>query len=342
VKAKPAQIESLEKQICSIFKVALIHGSDFGIVEDCAQRLIKIVVPQRDEFSLVKLTKAHLKETPSRLLDEGNMPSFLGGRKLIWLKEADNTLLEFVENYFKFIQTDTFLLITSDALQKTSSLRNLVENASDGLEIACYTDDEKDTRLLISSYLRDRGYMPDADAMNLLSESLVENRIITQSELDKLMTYLGDKKQISVTDVQAVIPKTEVASFDELCHSVALGKQQQADKICRNLLTNGETPVSIVRILMAHFNKLLLAVDMSENGISRDEILKKILRANQFKQKEIMSTQIYLWKKSFILKVLQLLLETEKQTKTTELPAEVVLERTITSIAGIPKKIKRL
>lgn len=342
MKAKPIQIESLQKQICTVCKVALIHGSDFGIVEDCAQRLIRMVLPQRDEFSLIKLTKAHLKETPSRLLDEGNMSSFLGGRKLIWLKEGDNTLLESVENYLNFIQTDTFLLITSDALQKNSSLRSLIENAPDGLEIACYSDDEKDTRVLISSYLKEKGYIPDIDAMNLLSESLVENRIITQSELDKLITYLGDKKQITTSDVLAVIPKTEAASFDELCNSVALGKQQLADKICRNLLVNGETPVSIVRILMAHFNKLLLALDMSENGVSRDDILRKILRANQFKQKEAIASQIYLWKKPFVLKVLLLLLETEKQTKTTELPAELMLERAITSIAGIPKKIKRI
>ncbi len=341
MKAKPAQIESLKKQICSVFKMALVHGSDFGVVEDCAQRIIRMVIPDKNEFSLIKLTKSHLKEAPTRLLDEGNMSSFLGGRKLIWLKDADNTLTESIESYLNFIQTDTFLLITADALQKSSALRSLAENASDALELACYSDDEKDTRLLISSYLREQGYTPDSDAMDFLVDSLVENRIITLSELNKLITYLGNKKQISLTDVQAVIPKTEAASFDELCQAVSLGKQQLADKICRNLLVNGETPVSIVRILMGHFNKLLLGIDMLENGVSKEDILKKVLRANQFKQKDIMMSQIYLWKKTYVLKVLQLLLETEKQTKTSELPAELMLERTVTAITGIPKKIKR-
>lgn len=85
-----------------------------------------------------------------------------------------------------------------------------------------------------------------------------------------------------------------------------------------------------------------MAVDLSENGVSREDVLKKVLRANQFKQKDIMATEIYLWKKNFLIKVLQSLLEAEKQTKTTELPAELIVERLVTMIAGIPKKIKRI
>ena len=183
--------------------------------------------------------------------------------------------------------------------------------------------------------------MTEAEVLSLLAERLTENRITTQSELEKLTVYIGDKKTISVADVEAVISKPEGATFDDLCHQTALGKQKEADKILKNLLVNGETPVTIVRILTSHFNKLLMAVDLSENGVAKDEILKKVLRANQFKQKDIMATQIYLWKKPFLIKVLQLLLETERQTKTTELPAELMIERAITTIAGIPKKIRR-
>ena len=342
MKAKPSQIDALAKQICSTFKVALIHGADFGIVEDCAQKIIKMIVPKNDEFSFIKINKQQLKENPARLLDEGNSISFLGGRKLIWLKEADNLTAPAVEDYLNYIQSDTFLLVTADALQKSSALRNLIENSPDGLEVACYNDEDKDVRLLIASVLREKGFSPDNDVLNTLSERLTDNRITTQSELEKLAIYMGDKKNITIQDVNEIISKPQSATFDDLCHQTALGHQKEADKILKNLLVNGETPVTIVRILTAHFNKLLLAVDLSENGVSKEDILKKVLRANQFKQKEIMANQIYLWKKPFLIKVLQSLLEAEKQTKTTELPAELIIERVITMIAGIPKKIRRI
>ena len=342
MKAKPSQIEALSKQICSTFKIALIHGADFGIVEDCAQKIIKMVIPQKDEFSFIKISKKHLKENPACLLDEGNSISFLGGRKLIWLKEADNSVVSSVEDYLNYIQSDTFLLITSDALQKSSVLRNLVENAPDGLEIACYNDEEKDIRLTILNALREKGLTADTDVLNLLSERLTENRITTLSEIEKLSVYVGNKQGVTIQDVEAVIPKPQSATFDDLCHQTALGKQQEADRILKNLLVNGEAPVTIVRVLISHFNKLLMAVDLSENNVAKEEILKKVLRANQFKQKDMMATQIYIWKKNFLVKVLQLLLEAEKQTKTTELPAELIIERLVTTIAGIPKKIRRI
>lgn len=342
MKAKPSQIEALSKQICSTFKIALIHGADFGIVEDCAQKIIKMIIPQKDEFSFIKISKQHLKENPACLLDEGNSISFLGGRKLIWLKEADNSVVSSVEAYLNYIQSDTFLLITSDALQKSSVLRNLVENAPDGLEIACYNDEEKDIRLTILNALREKGLTADTDVLNLLSERLTENRITTLSEIEKLSVYVGNKQGVTIQDVEAVIPKPQSATFDDLCHQTALGKQQEADRILKNLLVNGEAPVTIVRVLISHFNKLLMAVDLSENNVAKEEILKKVLRANQFKQKDMMATQIYIWKKNFLVKVLQLLLEAEKQTKTTELPAELIIERLVTTIAGIPKKIRRI
>ena len=342
MKAKPSQIDALSKQICSTFKIALIHGADFGIVEDCAQKIIKMILPQKDEFSFIKINKQQLKENPAYLLDEGNSISFLGGRKLIWLKEADNLIAPAVEDYLNYIQSDTFLLITAEALQKSSVLRILAENAPDALEIACYNDEEKDIRLSIASALREKGLAVDNDVLNLLSERLTENRITTLSEIEKLSIYVGDKKNISIQDIEAVISKPQSATFDDLCHQTALGKQKDADRILKNLLINGEQPVTIVRVLISHFNKLLMAVDLSENGVSKDEILKKVLRANQFKQKDMMVTEICLWKKNFLIKVLQLLLDAEKQTKTTELPAELIIERLITTIAGIPKKIRRI
>lgn len=152
---------------------------------------------------------------------------------------------------------------------------------------------------------------------------------------------MGTNNQINERDVEAVIPDTAIASIDILCHAVGTGDQKTADKACQILLSSGETPVGITRILMAHFNKLLLGADMAENRISQEEILKKLLRSNQFKQKEVMSRQISIWKKPFIIKTLQLLLETEQQTKTTGLPPELMLERTITIITGLPKKLQR-
>ena len=341
MKAKPFQIDALKTQIQKQFKGALIFGPDLSIVEDCAKQIIPMIVPQKDDFSLIKIHKNQLKETPSLLLDEGNAISLLGTRKLIWFKEADNTTFPQIEDYFNHIKSDTFLLMTAENLVKTSVLKVFCENASDILTIACYQDEEKDVRLLIQTYLKEKGIVFSENVMTLLLSRLHDNRQTIKNELEKLITYLGHKTTIEEDDVHAVIPDTATATTDILCFAVSGGLQQKADTALKILLTNGENPVAITRVLISHFNKLLLGVDLLSRHRSSDEICRKTLRANQFRLKEDMIRQIYFWPKEDLVKVLQLLLDTEKQIKSTGFPPELVIERTVTMITGRGKKLSR-
>ncbi len=341
MKAKPFQIEALKSQIQTQFKGALIYGTDFSVVEDCAKQIIPMIVPQKDDFSLIKVMKSQLKENPSLLLDEGNAISLLGARKLIWLRDTDNTSTEFVENYMDYIKSDTFLLMTAENLVKSAALKVYCENHESILTIACYQDEEKDIRFLIQNHLKTNGYTISETTLTLLQNRLNENRQITKNELDKLITYLGDKTNVTDADVQAVIPDTATATTDMLCFAVGGGNQKTADKALKILLANGENPVTITRLLMGHFNKLLVGADLLSRRASGDEICRKLLRANQFKLKEDITRQVYAWKKEYIYKSLQLLLDTEKQTKSTGIPAELIVERTVTMITGLGKKLLR-
>ncbi len=341
MKAKPFQIDALKSQIQRQFKGALIYGTDFSVVEDCAKQIIPMIVPQKDDFSLIKVMKNQLKETPTLLLDEGNAISLLGTRKLIWLKDTDNTSLQYVEDYMEYIKSDTFLLLTAENLVKTSALKVFCENNDAILTIACYQDEEKDVRFLIQNHLNTNGYTITNTALTLLQSRLNENRQITKNELDKLITFLGNKTNITDSDVQAIIPDTANATTDMLCFAVAEGNHKTADKALRILLANGENPVTVTRLLMGHFNKLLIGADLLSRRTSTDEICRKLLRANQFKLKEDIMRQVYAWKKEYVYKSLQLLIETEKQTKSTGIPAELVIERTVTMITGLAKKLMR-
>lgn len=329
MKIEPSKIKNLITQIRTSYKAVLIHGTDFSVVEDCAQQIIHIIQPQKDDFSLVKLTRSQLKEQPGLLLDEGNTISFLGTRKLIWLKDADNTVTNAVETYLTNIKTDTFLLLTADSLPKSSSLRLITESSPNTLAINCYTDEQKITQTLINSYLKEKGYNLDQSTLYLLLERLDQNRLTIKSELEKLITYMGNNKQINQHDVENIIPDTITTSFDMLCHAIGTGNLKIANKAYHILLSIGETPVGITRIIMSYFNKILLGIEMFEKQKSQDEIFKKILKSYQFKQKDTLQKQVSIFKKPFIIGVLKNLLETEKQIKTIELSPELILEETI-------------
>jgi DNA polymerase-3 subunit delta len=339
LKAKPYQIDALSDQIKNTFAGALVHGLDVSVIQDVATQIaLKIVPALNDDFNVIKLAPQKLKDTPSFLVDEGNAVSFFGGRKLIWLQETDAHSLEAVTLFLDNLKTDAFLLVTSATLNRSSPLRAMFDNQKNTLSVACYTDEERDVKQNIAKYLSDHGIMIAPGVLQTLVSLLSENRNIVKSEIDKLITYLGDKKTVSENDVYAIISDSSSSSIDALCQYVASGQQTKTDKAYAQLLAAGELPASMVRYLLTYFNNLLIGKELLENKTPIEDVLKKILRANQFKLEPMVKSQLQFWKKQHLIKVLDLLLDTEKQTKSSLIPADLALGRTLTLIAHIPAK----
>ncbi|MBR5130466.1 MAG: DNA polymerase III subunit delta [Alphaproteobacteria bacterium] len=339
MKAKAYQVLALKKEIQSSYRGALVYGPDFGSVQETAEQIAKMITPDlKDDFCVVRLTPSKIKENKSCVLDNANAMSLMGGRRLIWIKEADNTCSFIVEEVLNQVQTDAFILITADNLQKNSLLRVASENHSKFLTIACYADDEKDIVNTISTFLQEAGYRSSPSAMNLLKERLTENRLTTRRELEKLITYMGERKNIEDVDVYQIITCSETTSFDTLCMAVANGCPRDADEAFALLLASGETPVGVVRVLIGYFNKLLLATNAIEHREPIDIAVKRVLRVGQFKLENDVKRQLMIWKKEWIVRVLNLLSETEKQTKTTGYPADLMVSRTILMIANVAAK----
>ena len=339
MKAKAYQVSALKRDIQSTYRGALVYGPDFGSVLETAEQIAKMITPDlKDDFCVIRLTPSKIKENKTCVLDGANAMSLMGGRKLIWIKEADNTCSFVPEEVFEQVKTDAFILMTADNLPKNSALRVASENHSKCLTIACYADEEKDIIAGITSFFNEHGYRASAGAVNLLKERLTENRVATKRELEKLITYVGSRKQIEEDDVREIITCTQATSFDTLCMAIAGGRQKEADEALSLLLASGETSVGIVRVLINYFNKLLLAVNAVANREPIEIASKRILRAGQFKLESEVKRQLSIWKKEWVIRVLNLLAETEKQTKTTGYPADLMVARTILMITNVAAK----
>lgn len=341
MKAKSLQINALKKKIAEEFRAVLLFGPDFSVVSDLTQQIIHLILPHPTDFSLIKISENQLEKNPSLLIDEANTISFGTERKIIWLKNGDNKQTEAVKFYMENIKTNAFLLITAENLMKNSSLRLFCENHAQILAVACYEDSENDTRFMIKEILNSNRYTYSDDVLETLTAKLNENRLTTKNELEKLMTYMGNCSEITIKDVENVIPNLKNSTMEKLCFHTAGGDQDQADKATKILLENNENEISIVRNLGKYFNKLLIGRELYEKKQGTDFIFKKLLRANQYMYKETFLSQIRIWNREMLLKTLILLSETEEQLKTTGTPAATVLHRCVTMIGGLARKLKR-
>lgn len=342
MKAKAYQLPALKKDISTSFFGALIYGPDFGVVNDTAETIMGYIVPNiKDDFAVIKITPSKIKENAGIVLDEANALSLMGGRRVIWVKEADATSADLIETLSDTLKTDSFILMTTDNLTKSNSLRVNAENHPRFLTIACYADEERDVQSRIVALLQEQGFKATPAALSLLKERLTDNRVTTKNELEKLMTYLGNKKTVDETDVAAVCTTASTSSYDTLCMAVGSGQQKQVDAAYQLLLTAGENPVTLTRILIMYFNRLLIGVAALSKGDSLETATKKILRPAQFKLEPATKQQLSIWKKEWIIRALSLLSDTEKQLKSTAMPAELIMARTLMTLTNVAAKTRR-
>jgi DNA polymerase-3 subunit delta len=77
-----------------------------------------------------------------------------------------------------------------------------------------------------------------------------------RQEIDKLCTYVGEAKTISVADVQAVCYISRQQSIFALSDAIGIRQIPQAFAVLEQLLTQGEPPLVVFSMLVRHLRLL--------------------------------------------------------------------------------------
>ena len=328
MKAKPYQINALIPRLQKEFSAALVFGTDSAGIQEVATQIQKIVVPKAGPFSLITLTPADLKNNPSRILEEANTPDLMGERRFIWLKEASAIHADIMADFVQKCQTDAFLLMSADNLSKSAALRVESETNPDILVVACYPPEIQDLRRIIQNFTKEKDFELTPEAVDYLIQNTDNNTLILKNELTKIALWNKDKKQISVDLIQQLVG-TGTVDEDTLIQAVANRQTKRVISALNALLSQGENPVTLIRLIAKYFSGLLRGVDKLERGDSASEIAKKILKPAQFRLQEAVVTQLHSWSKTSLLRAQHIFLSAEIQMKSGVLDPELILKRTL-------------
>lgn len=103
-----------------------------------------------------------------------------------------------------------------------------------------------------------------------------ENIELLSSDTDKLISYLGERREVETEDIDTVCSKiAEVKVFD-MVNAMITGKVEKALEIYRNLLNVNESPFMILSLISRQFRIILKCKSMSEAGIQNAEIAKLV------------------------------------------------------------------
>lgn len=339
---KQAQIEKYLKKPEPEIKAFVIYGGNDGLVAEYVKSLTLTVSKDLyDPFQVVYFNGSDITAEPANLFAEYTARSLMGGRRVIVIKDADNNLTKHLKVLLEGTPSDTLILIASSSLNKKSSLVTLGEGRDDMAVVACYEDRDEDIFSTARKMLVDNNLMISNEALQLLCARLSNDRRTNIGEIEKLITYMGDKKNVGIEDIQDVIADQSASSSDDLYYYTACGYSDKSQKSLRKLLNEGEEPVSIIRGMVYHFYKILNCLANMEKGDTPEKAMQKLTPRVIYFRESAFKKQLAIWNKETAFSVMDLLYKCERDCKTTNMPVQEIVSYTLMQISSKADRVSK-
>jgi DNA polymerase III subunit delta len=321
---------------------ALIFGPDQGLVRERAETLIQSIVPDlKDPFLIADLDDGVLAADPARLFDEAAAIAMLGGRRVVRVRGAGNSLAKLFEEFLDEPAGDALIVVEGGDLSKSAAIRRVFEAADNAASIACYGDTARDLPDVVRSALKAEGLAIAPDALDYAASRLGSDRGVTRRELEKLALYVHGQKRVTLDDVRAVLGDEAEVRSEEALDAAGEGELKRLDVALERLWLAASSPVGIVRMAMSHFQKLALARAEMDKGENADGAMRKLRPPVHFMRAASFKLQLNSWDSPRLADALDLLLETEALCKTTGVTPETVTSRALFNIAALARQGRR-
>ena len=110
-------------------------------------------------------------------------------------------------------------------------------------------------------------------ALNLENAQMIvdivgENRSMLEAQLDKIITFIGDKAEITLEDIRALSSSLKEYSIFDLQDAIGKKDKARAMKLAFNLLEKGQEPTFIIHMLTRYFTGLARVNEMTEQKLN--------------------------------------------------------------------------
>jgi DNA polymerase-3 subunit delta len=312
----------------------LVYGEDAGAVRELArQAVIMIAGAADDPFNVVRLDNTALTSDPGRLADEFASLSMLGGRRVVWVTDADQAFLTSVEPLLNGGGSGNLIVAESGNLAKSSRLRTVFEKSERAFAVAVYEDDGDRLSSLIESILSPLGLVLAPDAGVKLLELLGTDRAAARQEIEKLATYCLGAGEVRIEDVEAICGESSGEDADGLVDAVFAGEVEHVDRGFTTLTAAGTDPGRVMTLAGLHVVKLQsLKLDV-DRGMRVEDALRSVRPPVFFKRHEAMRLQLRIWDLAALLSAASTLSSCTLQMRRTPALAETLASRTLLALA---------
>lgn len=322
-------------------RAALMYGPDQGLVRERADRMSRAIVEDlTDPFRVSDLSAANIKDNPARLLDEAAALSMTSGARIVRVRDANEKQVPLFTALFETKQPLSLVIAEAGDLRPRSPLRILFEECDHAVAIGCYLDDASGIDNLIQDICQTHNLTITPDARRYLVNNLGSDRLVSRSELDKLVLYLGQSRQITESDVSAVVGDNGEATMNGFALAVAEGDHRQVTRALARLALEGVTSVQALRGALHHLYRLHLIAIRVASGENVARAVSSLRPPVHFTTRIAVQRQALAWSDIKLQRAMSILLDAEIDCKSRGNLSTVIANMAFLRVANAAQRLK--
>ena len=257
------------------FKSAyLLCGEEAYLKVQYKNKLLKALNPDDDtmNFNHYEGRNIDVKE----LIDLCETMPFFADRRVVLLEDTGffKNKCDELADYMKELPDYLCLVFVEDEVDKRSKMYKAVKSCGRIGEFA--RQDEKTLMQWAAGILKREGKNITQRDMELLLTMTGIDMGNLRMELEKLITYTGDRNVVTRADIQEVCTTQTQNKIFDMIRAVTEKNQKRALDLYYDLLTLKEPPMRILFLLAKQFRQLLLVKEYTEEGVAQPEMASRL------------------------------------------------------------------
>ena len=274
----------------------LFYGSDSLQIAARAEALVRALSRGiGHDAEILRLYESDLAADPARIAVELTTNSLFGGTKIVWLPAlpamAQAALADAVTRPIE----GAYLAVQAPELKKSHKLVQAFETAPYLAAIPSYGEDRESVSAAIREQARSAGYELAANAAALIALRCDLSALLAQSEAEKLMTFAGSRRRITLEDVEECLADQQTAGLSEIADSALNGEGRKALLAFERFLAAEQNVTPVLIVLSQALFRLHALICAADAGTPLSQAVKELKPPVFFKQQDLLIAQARRW-----------------------------------------------
>ena len=249
----------------TIKPIYVLHGTDSFLRDGYRQQIVDSIVGDADPQLCVSSFEASAEL--AEVLDELRTPSFLAPCRVVIIRDGDAFVTSYREQLEKYLNSpasNAALVLIVNTWNRAWRISKLA--AKIGHTFDCSAESGAKLTERVISFAKKREVRIGTQAAELLAQMIGADLAAIDSEIEKLSLYVGDRKIITVEDVEAIVTAAAGPAAFALTNAITVGDTGGALKALAGMLTRRGEEFRVLGSIGWHLRRALTAREEIDSG----------------------------------------------------------------------------